>query len=85
MTYVCVTLGFCGSCPGPGQGRYVHHRYPDEGEVTADQFLEWVLWADRCDPDRTSEDLKRQIHGAFVGIMGAEVVDVRRLGGDLDV
>lgn len=45
--------------------------------MTADQFLEWVLWADRCDPDKTPEEHKRQIRGAFVEIMWGEVVDTR--------
>jgi len=75
MSATCVTLGYCGSAPPGEESRHFLDRVPKEGTVTADEFVEWVLWADR----HPGSKHRQQIRAAFVSIMGAEEVDARKL------
>lgn len=78
LHFTCVGMGYCG-WSRDGERRHVTDRIPEEGPVTADEFVEWVLWADFNDPDRTPELHKQQLRAMFVKLMGDEVVDARRL------
>jgi hypothetical protein len=84
MEEVCVKLGFCGSVKDD-KPLHVRMFIPDEGTVTADQFVEWVFLADDMDPNA---DLKRwqpckdRIRAAFIACMGGESVDAHLLRWD---
>ena len=70
--------------PGTADGKLLHVSMfiPDEGVVTADQFVEWVILADRDDPDQDPDKwrpIKDAVRAAFVKHMGGEVVDARAL------
>ncbi len=80
MDEVCVGLGYCGSTRD-GKRLHVTMFIPDAGDVTADQFVEWLFLADRDDPQRNPK-LTGEIRSAFVRHMGAEVVDARALRWD---
>jgi len=82
MDFVCVGHGYCGSIHRNGTPLHVTLFIPDEGPVTADQFVEWVFLADRenpnVEPERTQR-AKDAIRAAFVEYMGGDVVDAERL------
>lgn len=76
MTAVCDGMGYCGGV-ADDKPAHVTHFIPTSGEVTADQFVEWVLRAEGVDaalaqPKRHPHwnDLRR----LFVKHMGAETV-----------
>jgi hypothetical protein len=81
MEFVCVRMGFCG-CMKRGRSLHVTDFIPEDGPVTADQFVEWVFLADNMNPN---EDVnkwqphKEKLHSAFVRIMGGEIVDANAL------
>ena len=81
MEVVCVGWGYCG-CIKDGKPLHVDMFIPQEGSVTADQFVEWVFLAENLDLngslDRRNSH-KAAIRAAFVEWMGAEVVDARTL------
>jgi hypothetical protein len=83
MDEVCVGLGFCGSGSRvEGTLLHVTKFIPDEGSVSADQFIEWLFQAERDDPDSRpdkSRAIKDKLHAAFVRHMGSEVVDAKAL------
>ncbi len=51
MHFVCVDWGYCGSVKANGTPLHVTMFIPDEGPVTADQFVEWVFLADNMNPN----------------------------------
>lgn len=79
MHFTCVTMGYCGWTDSDGEPRHMTDFIPEEGPVSADQFVEWVLLADGCKPDLTPLRHKRQLRQAFVDIMGGAAVDARLL------
>lgn len=78
MHFTCVGMGYCGSFRD-GEHRHVTHRIPESGTITADEFVEWVIWADRDNPDLVPLDHKRQLRAMFIKLMGDAEVDARRL------
>ncbi|MDB5471398.1 MAG: hypothetical protein JWR84_2958 [Caulobacter sp.] len=78
MHFTCVGMGYCGWTDADGQMRHVTDFIPDEGPVSADQFVEWVLLAEGRRSDLTPLRHKRQLRQTFVDIMGGAVVDARR-------
>ena len=81
MHKVCVGLGYCGSVKD-GKPVHVTMFIPDEGTVTADQFVDWVYLAEGQDPnDDLARRHKRLIRSAFVACMGGESVDAHLLRG----
>ncbi len=81
MHEVCVERGWCGSVI-EGQSRHVIDFLPDNGEVTADQFVTWLFAADGVDPDEDSAKWQSHYNGlrdAFVRHMGSEKASVERL------
>jgi hypothetical protein len=79
MSFACVGMGYCGSVTPEGEPSYVTDYFPTEGEVTADQFVEWLLLAEGLDPRLTLLNTKRRLRRAFVEIMGGASVRVERL------
>ena len=54
----------------------------DNGVVTADQFVEWVLISDNMNPNTnhsTWKKHKEKIKSKFVESMGADMVDATKL------
>ena len=74
-------MGFCG-CIKRGSPLHVTSFIPSKGNVSADQFAEWVFLADNMNPntDRKSwDELKGKLKSAFIRHMGAETVDAELL------
>lgn len=74
---VCVDLGFCG-CVKDGKPLHVHDFIPQEGTITADDFVEWVFLADALDlTDRITRQStsRKAIREAFVKHMGGDEAD----------
>ncbi len=78
MHFTCVGMGYCGSFRD-GEHRHVTHRIPEAGTVTADEFIEWVIWADRNNPDLVPIQHLRQLRAMFIKFLGGEEVDAQRL------
>lgn len=82
MHFVCVEWGYCGSVKANGTPLHVTMFIPDEGPVTADQFVEWVFLAENMNPNVAPERWQRHkqaIRAAFVEHMGGEVADATDL------
>ena len=81
MREVCVGLGWCGGIVN-GVPLHVDDFIPEDGLVTVNQFVDWLLQADGMDPDaepekwRTSKD---DLRAAFIRHMGSDVADARDL------
>lgn len=78
MHFTCVGMGYCGSVRD-GERRHVTDRIPTEGVVTADEFVEWVIWADRGNPHLVPVRHKRQLRDMFIKLMGGERAEAQRL------
>lgn len=81
MHEVCVERGWCGSVVG-GEPSHVTDFLPAVGEVTADQFVEWLFDAEGV--DLSDDPTKWQTHydglrAAFVRHMGSDRAEVERL------
>ena len=76
---VCVGLGFCGAIVD-GELQHVDKFVPDQGIVSADQFVDWVFLAEGWDPSE-SDALRHRagLRSVFLKHMGAEAVDARNL------
>lgn len=82
MDFVCAGHGYCGSIHRDGTPLHVTLFIPDEGPVTAEQFVEWVFLADRQNPNVEPEKWQKHkdaIRAAFVEHMGGVVVEAERL------
>jgi hypothetical protein len=73
---ICVGLGYCGSVVN-GQALHVSDFIPQDGPVSADEFVWWVMRAEGFEPGESPHE--RQIRDAFIRHMGGEVVDARLL------
>lgn len=58
----CVNFGYCGSAIN-GKATHVTDFIPEEGLVSADQFVTWLIKADQCDP--SDIDLRKQFIQIF--------------------
>jgi len=76
LQQVCIGLGYCGSVID-GEPSHVDMFIPEEGPVTADEFVEWVFRAEGL--EAAGGEHSRQIREAFVQHMGGEVVEARLL------
>ena len=73
---VCVGLGYCGSVVH-GEPRHVDMYIPENGPVSADEFVVWVYRAEGMNPDEGRHS--QEIRDAFVKYLGARVVDAQAL------
>ncbi len=83
MQEVCVDQGWCGSVVN-GKPMHVDFFIPDEGFVTADQFVDWLFMAEGLDPEARPEYYaahKKSLRAAFVRHMGNDVVEAGTLKG----
>jgi hypothetical protein len=78
MQEVCVELGYCGTIK-EGKVSHVDFYVPSQGQVSADEFVEWVILAENLNPKTTPLSQKNAIKIAFVRHMGSYVVDATRL------
>ncbi|NSX56519.1 hypothetical protein [Parasulfitobacter algicola] len=61
---------------------------PEYGQVSADEFAEWVMLADDCGPEanlRFRDRHKHDIGIAFIRYMGAEIVPAQDLRYDAEI
>ena len=85
MHAVCAGHGYCGGMHGD---KFVHvtDLIPDSGVVTADQFVEWVFFAEyRNERERNSprwNHHRETIRRYFVEHMGSDAVDASQLRWD---
>lgn len=82
MSELCVGLGWCGSVVG-GEPRHVDDYIPDQGPVTAGQFVDWLLEAEGLGdatvyPERYKK-WRRELTEVFIRHMGASTVDATQL------
>ena len=79
MNRVCVGMGWCG-CMKDGRPLHVRDFIPRSGSVSAQQFAEWLILADGCNPSTPKwAKSKQKIIVAFQDIMGADVVEANEL------
>ena len=86
MHEVCVGMGWCGGVID-GEPSHVDDFIPNEGSVTADQFVDWLFRADGMDP--LEDPAKWQKHkdglrNAFIRHMGSDIVNACQLKWDVD-
>lgn len=81
MQEVCVGRGYCG-CIKDGRRVHVDDFIPAMGNVTADQFVEWVFLAEDLDPGMQPNSQRRGLRDAFLKHMGASAVEASRLRWD---
>lgn len=84
MHEVCVVRGWCGAVVD-NRPTHVTDFLPHNGNVTADQFVDWLFKADGVDPDEDREKWQGHIDGlrdAFVLHMSGFSVDVQQLVSD---
>ena len=83
---VCVGQGWCGGTVD-GKPAHVDDFIPESGQVTAEQFVDWLFRAEGMDPVVDLELWQKHKDGlktAFVRHMGADVVDASMLRWPLD-
>lgn len=83
MHEVCVERG--GGSVVDDRPMHLTDFLPESGEVTADQFADWIFEADGVDPDEDREKWQRHIddlRDAFKRHMGEFSVDVQQLTWD---
>lgn len=78
MHAVCVGYGFCGSIQDD-KPVHVTDYLPECGQVSADQFVEWLFLAEGLRQDLAPLRHRRALRGLFVEHMGAEAVDASLL------
>lgn len=81
MHEVCVKWGWCGGIVD-GKPTHVDDFIPESGQVTAEQFVEWLFRADGMDPFAELEKWQKHKDGlkdAFVRHMGSDVVEASML------
>jgi hypothetical protein len=79
---ICARMGWCGSVVD-GKPRHVDHYIPGNGEVSADQFVEWVFLAEGYHPHENGEERTNRhriaLRETFIRHMGSEMIDAQRL------
>jgi hypothetical protein len=86
MREVCVERGWCGGIVD-GKPTHVDDFIPESGQVTAEQFVDWLFRADGMDPFVDLEQWQKHKDGlkdAFIRHMGADVVNASMLKWPLD-
>ena len=80
MREVCVSMGWCGSFVDD-QPLHVDMFIPESGQVSADQFVDWLFEAEGLAGE--AESHRKVLSAAFVRHMGSDVVDARDLKWDV--
>ena len=79
---LCVNYGWCGGLVDD-KPCHVDDFIPETGQVTADQFVEWVFAADsydpRYEPVQKTQKYRKAIREIFIQRMGSETVDAAKL------
>jgi len=81
MNEVCVGQGWCGSVVND-KPLHVTLFIPENGPVTAEQFVDWLFEADGVDPYADLEKWQKHkgaLRDAFIRHMGSDVVDAADL------
>jgi hypothetical protein len=74
---VCVELGFCGAIVD-AKPLHVDQFVPDQGSVSADEFVDWVFKAEGWNPSaREAQEYRLSLREAFIRHMGGEAVDAQ--------
>ncbi len=79
MHHYCVGLGFCGSVED-GKPLHVTDFIPETGQVSADEFVQWILISEGLKDNDDTWGLRE----VFVKHMGAEFVDASELRSDYE-
>ena len=55
--------------------------FPERGKVTAEQFVDWLFLAEGDQTDRSpfAMLMREKIRSCFIGYMGSDVVNARKL------
>jgi len=75
MNEFCVGQGYCGSVVR-GKHMHVSDFIPDSGQITAAQFVDWLILAEGMNEYSVDHKKLRQI---FIKHMGAKSVDAHKL------
>ena len=79
LTYVCVSLGFCGSVVDD-QPLHVGQFLPETGTLTAEDFADALFKAEGLDPEgSTARRFRSNVRDAFVRHMGVSAIDASLL------
>jgi len=81
MHEVCVEHGWCSGIVD-GHPSHVDDLIPEQGPVTADQFVDWLFMADGMDPDAEPSkwrEHKQGLRDSFIRHMGHYTVDASLL------
>lgn len=81
MDEVCVGMGFCGNIVD-GSHLHVDMFIPNEGTVSADQFIHWLFRAEGvkpCDEPEQWAKYGEALKAGFIRHMGAEAVAAEAL------
>jgi hypothetical protein len=73
--------GFCG-CVKNDRVLHVTDFIPNEGQVSAEQFVDWLFLADDMNPNSDREKwtpVRLALREAFIQCMGGQVVDASEL------
>ena len=84
MHEFCVGQGWCGGVV-VGQPSHVTQCVPEDGMVSAGEFVHWLIRAEGRDPDESSTEMrrvKRQLQSIFIRHMGGETVPAEMLHSD---
>ncbi|MEP3889648.1 MAG: hypothetical protein ABJN69_04225 [Hellea sp.] len=72
----CVNKGWCGSVVD-GQALHISQFIPEEGLVSADQFVTWLMKAESYNPSDTVK--RKELIAVFMKHMGEYKVEASRL------
>jgi len=71
----CSKLGFCGSVQN-GKPSHITDYLPDEGVVTSDQFVEWILKAEGMGSIEQDQTHAKGLKALFFKHVGGDMLDI---------
>ncbi|WP_150124948.1 hypothetical protein [Tsuneonella mangrovi] len=87
MHELCAVRGWCGGIVDR-EPSHVDDFIPDSGEVTANEFIDWLFKAEGYEPSHEPPErvaaFRTEFFALFVQVMGAAQVDATQLKWDLD-
>jgi hypothetical protein len=78
LNRICTGFGYCGSVID-GAPVHVTDFIPAQGQVSAEQFADWVFQAEGMAEALVPSHHRKAIIAAFISYMGASVVDASLL------